>query len=605
MSDDQQTDKLAAIEERLGYLEFAVREQIARLYAVEQRLGMIAPPMQQESAPASLPTPVPPRPPSASANLEEQIGGRWFNRIGVFAIVLAVGFFLKYAFDNEWIGPGMRVMMGLAGGVGMLLAGERFHRRGFGSYAQGISGGGIAILYLSIYAAFSFYQLIDTSLAFVCLTLVTATSVVLALRQDALALAVLGVLGGFLTPVLLGSGSEEPAPLFGYLILLNAGVLALAYFKGWAALSRIAFTATALLTAVWIADRYESGRFTATLLLITILFAVFAFTAVASNILGKRRAGLLDLGLIVSNAVFYYIVGYYLIDGRRPSLLGLFTLLLAALYFGLGELARRRAAGDLLLRLTAYGLAVLFLTIAIPVEFDRQWVTMLLGAESAALFWAGINRRNAWVRGAAFAVFGAALCHWVAIDVTEVGQALVERREFTFLLNRRVAGVAVLIGVLAFAASLYRRHAAEIGEEESRLIGTMCMMGAHLLVLFTLSLEAFSEFQVRIFAIDSETETGWAERRNLEFAQQMTLSLLWLVYGAGMLLYGIWRRNRAFRWAALGLLTVTIAKVFLVDLANLDRIYRIVSFFALGAMLLVISYLYQRALRRDGGSATG
>lgn len=631
MSDDQQTGSLRAIEERLEFLEFAVREQISRMYAIEQRLGLSAPSPRPSPAPTPTPqqpaqpqapqlqfTPPPipaPRPNTPDVNLEEQIGGRWFNRIGVTAIVLAVGFFLKYAFDNEWIGPGLRVIMGLAGGVAMLLAGERFQRRGFRSYAQGISGGGSAILYLSIFAAYDFYQLIDSSLAFACMALVTATTVVLALRQDALALAVLGVLGGFMTPVLLGGGRDEPTPLFGYLILLDAGVIALAYFKNWASLSRLAFAATALLTAMWIDDRYEPVWFTRTFLYTSILFLLFVAATAAGNILRRRRATPFDLIFVASNAVFYYVLGYGLIEGRSAARLGLFTLLVALLYFALGEFVRRRttpnaaddaaghAADDTALRATLYGLAVLFLTIAIPVEFDAQWVTMLMGAESAALLWIGLRQKSEITRGAALMVFGAALFHWLAIEVTEVGSEVVTNREFTFIFNRRVAGAVVLVVALAVAARLYRVYEEKVGASERQFFGAMCALGAHLLVLFTLSIEAFSEFQVRRLEVDFSVDEAWVEHSNLQFAQQMTLSLLWLVYGAGLLGYGIWRRNRIFRWAALGLLAVTIAKVFFVDLASLDRIYRIISFFALGAMLLVISYLYQRTLRRDGGAA--
>ncbi|MCW5971053.1 MAG: DUF2339 domain-containing protein [Blastocatellales bacterium] len=640
MSDDQQSGDLRAIEERLEFLEFAVREQISRMYAIEQRLGLSAPvprpsppPIPQQPAqaqapqPQFAPPPIPqaPKPHMPAVNLEEQIGGRWFNRIGVAAIVLAVGFFLKYAFDNEWIGPGLRVIIGLAGGVAMLLAGERFHRKGFRSYAQGISGGGAAILYLSIFAAYDFYQLIDSSLAFVCMALVTATTVVLALRQNALALAVLGVLGGFMTPVLLGGGRDEPTPLFGYLILLDAGVIALAYFKNWGSLSRLAFAATALLTAMWIDDRYAPVWFTRTFLYTSILFLLFVTATAAGNILRRRRANPFDLIFVVSNAVFYYVLGYHLIEGRSAARLGLFTLLVAVLYFALGEFARRLAvtdakadatgdapgdapgntAGDTPLGAVLYGLALLFLTIAIPVEFDGQWVTMLMGAESAALLWLGLRNRSEMTRGAALVVFAGALFHWLAVEVTEVGSEVVVNREFTFIFNRRVAAAVVLVAALAVAAALYRRYEEEAGAAERRFFGAMCALGAHLLVLFTLSIEAFSEFQVRRINVDLSVDEGWTEHSNLLFAQQMTLSLLWLVYGAGLLLYGIWRRNRIFRWAALGLLAVTIAKVFLVDLASLDRIYRIISFFALGAMLLVISYLYQRALRRNGGSGAG
>src|SRR5207237_10032411 len=125
------------------------------------------------------------------------------------------GCFLKYAFENQWIGPRGRVIIGLGLGLAFLMLGERLRSRGYRHYSHGLSGGGISILYLSIFAAFAFYHLIEQLPAFLLMTLVTTTAVLLAARYDALPIAVLGLIGGFLTPIVLSTGVDNEAGLFG------------------------------------------------------------------------------------------------------------------------------------------------------------------------------------------------------------------------------------------------------------------------------------------------------------------------------------------------------------------------------------------------------
>src|SRR6185295_17734159 len=181
-----------------------------------------------------------------SGDLESRIGGNWFNRIGVLAIFLGVAFFLKYAVDNEWIGPTTRVLIGVAIGVLFLIGGERLRKR-YASYAYGLSGGGILLLYLTFFAGFNRYQKFDQTQAFLLMAVVTATASLLSARYNAIPIALLGFIGGFMTPVLLSTGVDNEKGLFGYIALLDLGVLALAYSKHWRVLNYLAFSATVMM----------------------------------------------------------------------------------------------------------------------------------------------------------------------------------------------------------------------------------------------------------------------------------------------------------------------------------------------------------------------
>jgi uncharacterized membrane protein len=170
-------------------------------------------------------------PPSEWKSLEQRLGGTLLNRVGALVLTLGIAFFLKYAFDNQWIQPAGRVALGLITGVALLLVGERLQRAAYRAPAQGVVAVGIAALYLSVYAAFAFYQLVTQPAAFAFMVLVTATAAALALYHEARAVAVLANLGGFLTPILLSTNRDAGTALFTYLAVLDAGMLVVAWYR--------------------------------------------------------------------------------------------------------------------------------------------------------------------------------------------------------------------------------------------------------------------------------------------------------------------------------------------------------------------------------------
>jgi len=194
-----------------------------------------APAAEEPSQPATALFPSP-----FTAELELLIGGSWLNRVGVLAIIVAVAYFLKFSFDNNWIGPGGRVGLTLLGGALLLAAGEYYQRRRLSIFAQGLSGGGAAVLYLAIFSAFAIYRLVGFVPAFITMVLITIATMTLSLRYDSLAIATLGLLGGFATPFLLGGPTETGGVarsvnigVYLYFLLLNAGVYALAQRRMW------------------------------------------------------------------------------------------------------------------------------------------------------------------------------------------------------------------------------------------------------------------------------------------------------------------------------------------------------------------------------------
>jgi uncharacterized membrane protein len=204
------------------------------------------PPIQYQ--PPMLPTPPPPAP-----GIETRIGLNWINIIGVVTLLFGAAFFFKYAVDNNWVGPGARVALGIVAAMVSLFFGDLMWKRGQKVFGQGITGLGLALLYLSFWAAFGMYHLLPQPAAFSLMVLTTVASVVFAMRYESQVIAVLGMLAAYWTPGALSTGEPHPWILFNYVFLLNLGGLALTRLRRWRALEILSAVATILWYGAWLA----------------------------------------------------------------------------------------------------------------------------------------------------------------------------------------------------------------------------------------------------------------------------------------------------------------------------------------------------------------
>lgn len=490
-------------------------------------------------------------------DLESRIGGNWFNRIGVLAIFLGVAFFLKYAVDNDWIGPTTRVLIGVGVGVLFLIGGERLRKR-YASYAYGLTGGGIAVLYASIWFASSKrYGLISATEAFAFMAVVTVTASLLAARYSALPIAVLGLIGGFLTPILLSTGVDNETGLFGYIAVLDAGVLLLAYSKQWRSLNYLSFIATILMFSAWMETWYDPSKLRTTIIFLSVFFIIFALLAVLFNVVNRRPTGWLDLAMVFSNALLYFGTSYVLLDGKYHSRLGLFAVLVAAFYLGLGYFTYRRDREDKLLVFTFLGLGFLFSVLAVPIQFEQHWITMGWAIEGAVMTWIGLRANDRVSRNGALIVFLIAITHWALSDVEEF--AYLAPAHFVPLLNRRALSCAVLIASLVAASIFYKRYSEKT--EDRKSFGGFLLLAANALAIALLSIDANDYFEQR-----KALASGIDFANSLGNTKALTLTALWTMYGIGTLFIGVTRKIRPLRFLAILLLAGATVKVLVVDL---------------------------------------
>jgi hypothetical protein len=241
--------------------------------------------------PPSRPPERPPQPPVRAVSKppfdwEKLVGVRLFSAIAGIALVVAAIFFLKYSIDSGWLQPPVRVAIGLAVALALLVGCELKAARRYAVTANALDAAAIAILFATFFAAHALWDLIPGTLTFALLGVVTALAVLLSIRRESLFIAVLGLLGGFATPALLSTGENQPIPLFSYLVLLNIGLAWVAYRQRWPLLTGLTLVLTTVYQWGWVIKFLDASQVT----LAMGIFLVFPILTVAGLMLARREA---------------------------------------------------------------------------------------------------------------------------------------------------------------------------------------------------------------------------------------------------------------------------------------------------------------------------
>jgi uncharacterized membrane protein len=540
----------------------------------------ISPPLAQANVFAAPPLHSSRSKSSSSMDLETRIAGRWMNRIGITALIVAVTYFLKYAFDNNWIGPSGRVAIGILLGAAMLPWSHWLLRRGYAYFSEGIAGLGAAVSYLSIWAGCQYYKLFSLDVGFVAMIVITAVMAAVALGRNSQRIALLSLFGGFLTPMLVSEGKDAQVVLFTYLLILGAGLLVIEMRRDWRSLAPLSFLLSQVYFWGWHAEFYRPDKLERTLIFATLFFLLYAALPVLRAI---RDSALdtYDVLLVLANSFAYFVALYVMLWPQDRWPLTLLALALSAAYVVLARLVPPPKSGEApLARFLFAGLALTFATLAIPIRLDGNWITLAFSFEGAILVWTGFRSVTQYLRVAGYFL--------LALSAIRVLFFPLPAPQFLF--NERFAAYAVLVacfGVVLYAAHEYPSSSKK---DELTLMGGFAV-AINVFALIALSLELWDHFGHHAeLGIDSG------------LAQHLSLSLLWTAYASGLIALGVNRQSALLRWQALVLFGLVVIKVFLYDSSYLERFYRIVSFFILGLVLLIVSFLYQRKVARERSS---
>ena len=614
----------------------------------------------------SVPPPKSPSSPQIQASLENRLGAQVFNRIGVFALLIGVTWFLKLAIDNQWIGPIGRIVSGLLAGAGIIVWSERFRRKGFPAFSYSLKAIGSGALYLSLWAAFQLYHLLPSEAALGAMILVTAWNAYMAWSQDSELLAAYALAGGLATPLLLSTGGNHQIFLFTYLLAIDLATVVLIRLKPWPRLLLGAFPATVLYFIGWYVQFYTGEALLVTSIFIALFFLVFASFSIATpgstsatDAASHRslKAIIAEILLPLANAAFVSLAFYSLLqDSHNHAFLPWLMVILAATYLGLMRLPQGKVSAAIHL-----SLAIVFLTIAIPLKASGHWITVAWFVEGVALLWVARRITASASIESSLASSGTVL-RWLACGALILGLGGLFSVSFWFdaglqrpFLNADFA--TAIIGIAAFSAATWlslRAHGQNDEASENWIrIALGCLIAINivgvlltlreiapvssnpsqhpaflnadfataLVGIATLAVSALIALRVSrktssslhwlqlagasIIAINlvallagvREIEALWTRTiadPEADLQRALAVSAFLMLYGGVLLAVGFWKRTAFIRWQALILIVFTIAKTFLYDMRNLSQGYRVVSFLCLGALLMAISFAYQK-----------
>jgi uncharacterized membrane protein len=527
----------------------------------------------------------------AQPSLEARIGSQLFNRVGIIALLVGAAWFLKFAIDRHWIGPLARVLIGAASGALIISGSEWFRSRGYRAFSYSLKALGTGILYLSLWAAYSLFALIPASAALIAMILVTASNAWLSWRQNSEVLAFYAAIGGLLTPLLLWSSESRELTLFSYLLLLDLAVLAQVALRPWSRLLLAAFAGTAIYAVGWYVEHYTPNQLGLTAFFVVVFFLLFSAAPQLLRNLRLATAGAvptmedgLSLFLLpLLNGLLAFAELYALLSAPVDiNLRAWVAIAFGAFYLGMLRLAMspRLAGTPARLADTYLTLSVLAFTGAVPLAFSGRLIAISWAAESAGLL--ALARRFGLdpLRVLGGSVWALAFAATIALSSAGQADAVIWNARFATYMATAAAGV--------FASWVAGKAQPEVAvaEQGRRVVGILIAVGTTVLLMLGVCLEINSY---------------WSSRPQLTRAdrlldEQFSYSAWTMLFGAGLLAAGFCRKQAGLRWLGLSLLALSIGKVFFVDLRELSQGYRILSFLGLGALLLAVSFVYQRDL---------
>lgn len=635
------------------------------------------------------------------------IGGKLLNRIGALAIVLAVVFFLKYAFDNDLIPPIGRIMIGFAAGSALMYAAHRWMKKGLAGFAQGLVAASITILYLSAYATYGFYEILPQPLAFVLMIGVTCLAVWRAMAHNSLAIVIMAAIGGLTTPAWLSTGEMNTVGLFTYLSLLSVGLYALALWKDtW---RPVAYITSLGLVTWWMTWSTITGAGDD-----VIIGSVFILLTMALGLgYHYRRAAatstMASLELVHVSLHYGLLVCFLAVvtHDSEQWIQHLFLTLAAIIPWALVYLRAPRINDSLFHGVVASaGIITLSLN---GVVVDDPNVSRIVGSVAALVGYVAFRRlklvataRTALVLSGGITLFFALASNGALMEeasympvlslrtlayIVVIGATVFIARSQLLLTSARTRPFAMLFEIVGWMTAMMfvyvevrdaTMHSMVANSDHVSYVATglglaatavagactwlitgyrnggaltlaavltsYCVaalwlvnvsyfllgqnyvpfvnvrMGTGVIVAVALSVffwrpnHSLAQYYRTIAALGivaitfvlASTESVWSlwisfinaqttdEENTLLNKLHLVLSGVWIIYGIIVVVIGFLRDVRSIRLGGIALLGLAILKVFLYDLNSLEQPYRIVSFIALGVILLGASYLYTR-----------
>jgi uncharacterized membrane protein len=547
------------VEQRLNFLENRVKTLEGLLAVAPVPAPRPFPPVSKPEEPSA-----PVAPPEPAFDLEELLGGRVLGWVGGIAVAIAAIFFVVMAVRKGWIGEAARMEIAFAASLALVALGIwLYERRGQTQAALATVAAGIAALYASDAATTLHYQLLSPTLGLVIAGAVGTLALVTAVRWRSQEIVGIGMVGALLAPVFVDAGTHTSSLVFMTIALVTA--IGVVVRCGWPWLALVAYVVSVPQAASWLYGEHDH-RLGLTLVVATAFWLLYVVAALGYELRTPTESlRLSSASLLFVNASVAAAGGWWLIDDAgHPGGANAWLFALAGAHAVLGTLVLgTRVSREVALLL--YGVAAMLVGVAIAVTLDGPAVVAAWSAEALVLAWAG-RRTETRERGLVAALVFAGLtgAHVLAFEVPPTSLAY-----GLHSIPTAIGAVALVLVALAGIAAAY---------DDVRDV--LAWIGAGLGVYLASALVV---------------DLAGAHAGHATQTSQLALSGFWAALGFAAIVVGLLRRERALRLGGLGVLALAVGKVFLVDLAHLESIWRVGSFLALGLLLLAGAFAYQRA----------
>jgi uncharacterized membrane protein len=562
---DETAERLERLEGMLA--ELALRVERLELSSAPPRTPTPVPPPTKPAPPAqATPAQAPPQRTPPSFDLEELLGGRVLGWVGGSAIVLGAVFFLVMAVSRGWIDEPTRVVLAFFGSTVLLGAGlYLYERKGQTQAALAAVAAAIAALYASDTAATQLYDLVGSAVGLAIAIVIGAAATAMAVRWDSPVVAGIGIVGALLSPVLVDAGTSSVALAFMAIALTSStGVL---LWRRWNWLAAIAFVTSVPQLVYWIGETYDD-HLVRTLVVLGLFWLVYVVAAIGYELrvpIPTLRTS--SASLLLANAVLISGVGYLVLRERdHEGWATAWVIALALVHVAIGAAGfRGRMSNEIGSLLVAVGLGLSAIGLALALGGPA----LVIGWSVEAVVLAWVARRTGERRAQIGVAFFLVLATGHVLAFEAPPSALLVGVDS---LPRGVVGIAVVALTAAAVARLLE------------------LQGGAAFALETLAAAAVI-YLPSVVIVDALTTGDYSDPGQ---TPQLLLSALWGGSGLAALVVGLVRDERRLRLAGLTLLAIAVAKVFLFDLAKLESIYRVLSFIALGLLLLSGAFAYQR-----------
>jgi len=453
-------------------------------------------------------------------DFEKFIGENLISKIGILILVMGAAIGGRYAINNDFINPMTRIILGYILGVGMVITAFKL-KKDYEKLSAVIISGAVTILYFMTFFAHNFYGIIPQEIAFGVMAVLTVFTVVAALNYNRQIIAVLGLVGSYAVPFLLSSDNGGEVFMFSYMAIINVGVLLVSVRKYWKALYHLAFFITYGIFGFWVVlEGYRVSHQSVVFTFGIIYFLTFYAAFLGYKLWRLEKFVRSDVALVLMNAFIFYGLGFYVLSETADlsNLLGLFTLLNALVHFGVSALIYKYRLADKSLFYLISGLVLVFITIAVPVQLEGNWVPMIWLAEAVLLFWIARKQDIYFYEKMSYVgmvlSLGGLVASWgdhkISIYSREI-EPIIPILNPGFLLN---ALFVIGFGLLAFLHFRTRQHTG-IKKENTMLLLTSLLPGIFITILYLTFFIEIELFWTQGYNLSAVVETTGEERTTI------------------------------------------------------------------------------------------